>query len=472
MSRPSAGSPSVPTRPASRRCARRSSQGTFLREEALRRWQSFVGADQMTRFFSEGIGRIRGALAAVFRPATAPVAEIRAATTDDLLAIARLEAARRPGGRRRRGLRTPACGSAVAEDAELWLPSADFEAACRNASKAGWRASSRTSRHDGRSKRTLARGASVGVNVLGTSVMLGTFLHTGGLTGAEVGVVAATAFLNQKLLSALFGEAAMVELIEAAKRRLEDALATTFEEERSRFDRLLPATEELPQLARELRLAAADASRPADHRLLKVATSGVLEAALEGADDPLRACLAGLLEAADAADGSGAGHQCGAGGPRRRRERPGFPGNAYVLAFVGGTGVGKSSLLNGLAGAAVSAASVRRPTTTSPIAWVPAAERAALVPLLAWIGVEDVREHAGPDLGTVAILDLPDMDSVAAEHRARVEAILPRVDAVAWITDPEKYHDAALHDDFLARVAAPTGSPGRRPQQGRPPIRR
>ena len=59
----------------------------------------------------------------------------------------------------------------------------------------------------------LARGASVGVNVLGTGVMLATFLHTGGLTGAEVGIAAATAFLNQKLLTALFGEAAMVEMI-------------------------------------------------------------------------------------------------------------------------------------------------------------------------------------------------------------------------------------------------------------------
>ena len=65
-------------------------QGTFLREEALRHWQSFVGADQMTRFFSEGIGRIRGAIIAALRPATAPVAEVRAATTDDLLAVARL----------------------------------------------------------------------------------------------------------------------------------------------------------------------------------------------------------------------------------------------------------------------------------------------------------------------------------------------------------------------------------------------
>ncbi|MBA2373313.1 MAG: GTPase domain-containing protein, partial [Chloroflexi bacterium] len=31
-------------------------RGTFLREEALRHWQAFVGADQVTRFFSHGIG--------------------------------------------------------------------------------------------------------------------------------------------------------------------------------------------------------------------------------------------------------------------------------------------------------------------------------------------------------------------------------------------------------------------------------
>ena len=86
--------------------------------------------------------------------------------------------------------------------------------------------------------------------------MLGTFLHTGGLTGAEVGVAAATAFLNQKLLAALFGEAAMAELIAGARTRLQDALTETFDEERARFDRLLPAAGALPELAADLRDAA------------------------------------------------------------------------------------------------------------------------------------------------------------------------------------------------------------------------
>ena len=232
-------------------------QGTFLREEALRHWQSFVGADQMTRFFSEGIGRIRGAIIAAFRPATAPVAEMRAATTDDLLAVARLQAAEAARRTATAWADEPGMGPVMAEDPDLWLPSPDFDTRLRGRLE-GWIESIvEDIQLNGRSKRTLARGASVGVNVLGTGVMLGTFIHTGGLTGAEVGVAAATAFLNQKLLSALFGEAAMAELIADARTRLQDALTETFDEERARFERLLPAVGALPELATDLRDAAA-----------------------------------------------------------------------------------------------------------------------------------------------------------------------------------------------------------------------
>ena len=153
---------------------------------------------------------------------------------------------------------------------------------------------------------------------------------------------------------------------------------------------------------------------------------------LSGTPDTLDRCLATLLEAADAAQALGIETEAVRAAHADAVRRMGFPGDAYVLAFVGGTGVGKSSLLNALAGETVSPASVRRPTTSVPVAWVPAAERTALEPLLEWLGVDEVREHGATDLGPVAILDLPDMDSVASEHRARVEAILPRVDAVAW----------------------------------------
>ena len=160
-------------------------------------------------------------------------------------------------------------------------------------------------------------------------------------------------------------------------------------------------------------------------------------------------CLRLLIDAADAADRLGIATDVVRAAHADALQRTGFPADAYVLALVGGTGVGKSSLLNALAGETISMASVRRPTTSRPVAWIPADDRDDLGPILAWLGVDEIREHHGHDLGPVAILDLPDMDSVESEHRAKVEAILPRVDAVMWVTDPEKYHDAVLHDDFL-----------------------
>ena len=165
--------------------------------------------------------------------------------------------------------------------------------------------------------------------------------------------------------------------------------------------------------------------------------------------DPLSRCLEASLDAADAADQLGLDSEPLRAAHAAGTRRVGFPGNAYVLALVGGTGVGKSSLLNALAGSVVSPASVRRPTTAEPIAWIPRAERDSLAPLLEWLDVRETREYEQIGLGPVAILDLPDMDSVAAEHRARVEALLPLVDAVAWVADPEKYADAVLHDEFL-----------------------
>jgi GTP-binding protein EngB required for normal cell division len=154
---------------------------------------------------------------------------------------------------------------------------------------------------------------------------------------------------------------------------------------------------------------------------------------LEGAANAVRAI--GLDEPADAAEAVA----------RRARERVGFPGGTYVLALAGGTGVGKSSLLNALAGNTVSAVSAVRPTTDEPLAWVSEDRRQELAGLLAWLGVRHTASHAESALRGVAILDLPDVDSVRTEHRARVDELLPRIDSIAWVVDPEKYDDERLH---------------------------
>src|SRR5207248_1691416 len=90
-------------------------------------------------------------------------------------------------------------------------------------------------------KHAVARVAAIGVNAVGVAVMLGVFAHTAGITGAELGIAAGTAFLNQKLLEAIFGERAMEELVANAGRRLDEGLATLFDGERARFDALVPA---------------------------------------------------------------------------------------------------------------------------------------------------------------------------------------------------------------------------------------
>ncbi|MEZ4597582.1 MAG: hypothetical protein R3C32_12655 [Chloroflexota bacterium] len=134
--------------------------------------------------------------------------------------------------------------------------------------------------------------------------------------------------------------------------------------------------------------------------------------------------------------------------------RAGYPGDLYVLALAGGTGVGKSSLLNALAGVVLSPAGVQRPTTTGALAWVPTDRAEAAGPLLDWLGGAEVVGDGAPrppGEGSVAVLDLPDLDSVDRAHAARVDAALPRVDAVAWVSDPEKYADAVLHDRYLRR---------------------
>lgn len=162
---------------------------------------------------------------------------------------------------------------------------------------------------------------------------------------------------------------------------------------------------------------------------------------------PLDERLARLREAVDAARSIGLEEEAAEARAVARRigRRSGFGGSVYVMALAGGTGVGKSSVLNALAGSTVSEVRAVRPTTDNPVAWVAEDRRAELGPLLEWLKVETVVGHTNPQLADVAILDLPDVDSVRAEHRAMVDVLLPRIDAVTWVVDPEKYDDARVH---------------------------
>ena len=232
-------------------------RGTFLRAEVLRQWQDFVGAGQVARILSHGIGRIAATVRGLFRPGpAAPAIEVREAAFADLIALAIQHAdaaARRtatswlddPYGERALGTdatlwgATSKLGDRLGRDLERWATAVGDEIRAMGEQRKGW-----------------AQVASIGVNAVGTSAILAVFVHTGGLTGAEVGITAATAVVNQKLLEAIFGEANVAAFVTRARSDLARLLDAAFAEEQARFPKALGPRADLDGLADALRTAA------------------------------------------------------------------------------------------------------------------------------------------------------------------------------------------------------------------------
>src|SRR4029453_5569800 len=102
----------------------------------------------------------------------------------------------------------------------LWGPGQGLEADARD-QVTGWLGRlTRMGEERGHSRRAFAFAASLGVNAIGVVAMLAVFAPSAGLTGGEVAIAGGTAVINQKLLEALIGEAAVADIIRAAERDL------------------------------------------------------------------------------------------------------------------------------------------------------------------------------------------------------------------------------------------------------------
>lgn len=130
-----------------------------------------------------------------------------------------------------------------------------------------------------------------------------------------------------------------------------------------------------------------------------------------------------------------------------------------VVALVGGTGSGKSSLFNAISGLDFADVGVLRPTTAQAAActWGSPAQE-----LLDFLEVSTTRRiqrdsvldrESQAELHGLVLLDLPDHDSVERGHARQVDRLLPLVDLLIWVVDPQKYADNVLHERYLRVLA-------------------
>jgi GTP-binding protein EngB required for normal cell division len=144
---------------------------------------------------------------------------------------------------------------------------------------------------------------------------------------------------------------------------------------------------------------------------------------------------------------------------RRSGERMRMSASHTVVALAGGTGSGKSTLFNALAGANFSPAGVTRPTTKHSHACVWGMDGAG--PLLDWLGVQrrhrygraSALDEGESSLGGLLLLDLPDHDSVVTGSAALVDRLVKMADMLVWVLDPLKYADASVHRRYLVPLA-------------------
>lgn len=127
-----------------------------------------------------------------------------------------------------------------------------------------------------------------------------------------------------------------------------------------------------------------------------------------------------------------------------------------IVAMLGGTGTGKSTLLNALLGETVVREGKERPTTDRPVLVCHASMKT-----LDWgvdlSGIEIVRRD-NPALERMVILDCPDPDTtenakLLESNLARLRAVLPICDVLLVTATQQKYRSRRVLDELAA--AAP-----------------
>jgi hypothetical protein len=121
-----------------------------------------------------------------------------------------------------------------------------------------------------------------------------------------------------------------------------------------------------------------------------------------------------------------------------------------TVGLLGGTGVGKSTIMNALAGSEIASASHRRPHTDRVLIYRHVTSYPLRHEELETLPWSEITHEADP-IRHILLCDLPDFDSLVGAHRKRVLEFLEHLDILVWVTSPEKYGDGRLYE-FLGMV--------------------
>jgi hypothetical protein len=211
--------------------------GTLLRGEVLARWQEFVGTGEWMRALQGQVSRLRDRVVSAVTGRPTPAQDLQGALESSVEHLLRAEADRAAERTVTAWRSLPGGAQLVAgEERELEQVSPDFPEAAAAQVRDWQGAVLDLVRDQGADKRSTARILSWGINGAGAVVMVAVFASTGGLTGGEVAVAGGTTAVGQRVLEAVFGDAAVRSMASRAREDLQRRADTLLRYEQARFD--------------------------------------------------------------------------------------------------------------------------------------------------------------------------------------------------------------------------------------------
>lgn len=124
-----------------------------------------------------------------------------------------------------------------------------------------------------------------------------------------------------------------------------------------------------------------------------------------------------------------------------------------IVAFMGGSGVGKSTLLNRLAGKAIARTGMERPTSREVTLFHHHSVAIQQLPEQLPITQIKIAQHDEEAKKNLIWIDMPDFDSTEQSNKQLVLQWLPHIDVLIYVVSPERYRDEKAWQLLLAEGA-------------------